>query len=245
MLSPMRCRLCNRDSKVVASHIVPEFLYKALYDEKHRFIELSLKQGERDRLKQKGLREPLLCEQCEQKLSVHEDYMSKLMHGGVPVSIDPDGEHLRLSGLDYQKLKLFQLSILWRASVSNLKPFAEVDLGPHEAKIQEMLLCDEPGSAASYGCVMSALMNERDVLQGLVVPPTRAKLMGHHAYRFVFGGLVFVYVVTGASLQRFLVQAFAQPNGTVLLRRQQVSEMGFLMDTFDKLRQQGKLESNQ
>jgi hypothetical protein len=239
----MRCRLCNNEAKIVASHIVPEFLYEALYDAKHRFFELSLKPNERDKIKQKGLREPLLCEPCEQQLSVYEGYVRRLLHGGIAVTASPDGEHLRLSGLDYAKLKLFQLSILWRAGVSTLPSFAQVKLGPHEARIRQMLWLQEPGAASDYGCVMSAVMHERELLQGLVVPPTHTRLLTHRAYRFIFGGLAFVYVVTGAPLPPYLTQAFSQPDGTAVLRTQQVTKMGFLMDAFHELKQQGKLSS--
>jgi hypothetical protein len=120
----MLCPLCTHEGELVSSHIIPEFLYETLYDEKHRFHQLSLDPGQRNQFKQKGLREPLLCVPCEQMLSVSEQYMSKLLNGGVRAQVRHDGQYLHLSGLDYQKLKLFQLSVLWRAGVSNLPSFS-------------------------------------------------------------------------------------------------------------------------
>jgi hypothetical protein len=72
--------------------MIPEFLYKALYDAKHRFIQLPLAKDQREQFKQEGLKERLLCEPCEQQLSVHENHVNKLLHGGVPVTVTPDGE---------------------------------------------------------------------------------------------------------------------------------------------------------
>ena len=83
------------------------------------------------------------------------------------------------------------------------------------------------------------------MLEGLMVPPTHARLAGQKAYRFVFGGLVFVYPVASVPPPQFVVEAFAQPDGTALVRRQEIKEMGYLMDTFAKLKQQGKLESRE
>jgi hypothetical protein len=233
--------LCASDARIVESHIVPEFLYEPLYDEKHRFFEISLDPGQRDKIKQKGLREPLLCELCEQRLSVFEGYARQLFRGGIQITVIADGEHLRLSGIDYPKLKLFQISILWRAGVSRLPAFAQVDLGPHEPRLRQMLSLGDPGPASEYGCVMSAAMHGRELLQGLVVPPTHATVDGQKAYRFVFGGLIFVYLVSSSQPPQVLTPAFAQPDGTALLRKQQVTEMKYLMSAFQELSQQGKL----
>jgi hypothetical protein len=61
------CRLCGNDAELCDSHIVPEFLYKPLYDGKHRTLhargDLTSK-----RLVQKGLRERLLCVECERRI---------------------------------------------------------------------------------------------------------------------------------------------------------------------------------
>jgi hypothetical protein len=65
------CALClDTNVKLAQSHIVPEFLYKALYDSKHRFQVISTNPSVRNSLEQKGLREPLLCKACEATISV-------------------------------------------------------------------------------------------------------------------------------------------------------------------------------
>jgi hypothetical protein len=237
----MKCRLCNSEGRVVSSHIIPEFLYKALYDDKHRFLQIPLAKRQREQFKQKGLKERLLCEACEQQLSVPENYVNKLLHGGVPHNIAPSGENLRLSGLDYAKLKLFQMSILWRAGVSKLPQFEQVQLGPHEERLRGMLKSNDPGTASDYGCIMSLLFNSQELLAGLVVPPTHGRICNRIAYRFVFGGLVFLYVVARPPVPSILVPPFAQLDGTALLRKQQINEMSFLMKAFADLKLQGKL----
>ena len=225
------------------SHIVPEFLYESLYDEKHRFHEISADPQKGNRFKQKGLREPLLCYPCEQKLSVHEGYMRSLLHGGISVDVLHEPQLLRLSGVNYRSLKLFQLSVLWRAGASSLSAFRQVKLGVHEERMRQMLVAEDPGAAATYGCVMCALMHGENLVQDLIIPPTWARLAGLKAYRFVFGGLAFVYVVSSESPPRAVLDAFAQPDGTAIVKLQQMSEMGYLTDTVAKLHEQGKLEA--
>lgn len=65
MVNDDHCKLCGREAELRRSHIFPEFLYLALYDEKHRAVSVSPVPGEEDRLVQKGLRESLLCQACE------------------------------------------------------------------------------------------------------------------------------------------------------------------------------------
>jgi len=240
----MKCALCLRDEKLCDSHIIPEFLYATLYDEKHRFQAITVDPLKRDRHHQKGIREKLLCVKCEQLLSEFESYVSKLLNGGVGLLVRREENRLHLSDLDYRLLKLFQLSVLWRASVSSLSEFAQVKLGPHEEAIRLMLLAGNAGSADEYGCIMSLVMHESIPLTALVVPPTWARFGGHRAYCFVFGGMVFVYVVTRTKLPAALRAAFAQEDGSAVVRLQPVTEMGFLMDTFGKLKTLGKLDND-
>ncbi len=53
------CRVCLKESKLRKSHILPEFLYEDLYDEKHRALVIYQK---KEKVFQKGLRELLLCQ---------------------------------------------------------------------------------------------------------------------------------------------------------------------------------------
>src|SRR5690606_40605054 len=119
----MACRLCREEAPLKKSHIIPEFLYASMYDEKHRFHELSTSENKKNRFSQKGMREILLCGNCEQKLSKHERYASLLLGGGIPITYRPRGKFIKAEGLEYASFKLFGLSILWRASVSTLDVF--------------------------------------------------------------------------------------------------------------------------
>src|SRR5574337_198522 len=134
------CRLCKEEKDLKCSHIIPEFLYKPLYDAKHRAVSLSeIEIGQRrnfgkKRLIQKGLRERLLCSECEQLLNNrYEKYFKALWfdQGALPSTIE-SGVTFELHGLDYHKFKLFHLSVLFRAGVSSLPQFSQVKLGAHE-----------------------------------------------------------------------------------------------------------------
>jgi hypothetical protein len=63
--------------------VVPEFDYKPLYDAKHRAMQLEVERAGA-RFLQKGYREPLLCEECEGRLSVFERYAARWWRDQLP-----------------------------------------------------------------------------------------------------------------------------------------------------------------
>jgi len=70
------CKLCKKEAELRYSHILPEFLYSGVYDELHRTLEIT---PDDERTIQKGIREYLLCQKCETKLSRYETYAAKLL----------------------------------------------------------------------------------------------------------------------------------------------------------------------
>ena len=171
-------------------------LREAIRGEKHRFQHLGAEQKEK--FEQKGLREFLLCGDCETKRSVWENHAKELMEPGSPLvykSLRSDVQ--KISGFDYPEFKLFQLSTLWMAGISSLPFFSHVTLGVHEERIRDMLFRSDPGEPYEYGCSMWAtrLAGERS---DLVVQPGRVKkrLLNRVAYRFTFGGYKWIYFVS-------------------------------------------------
>lgn len=185
------CRLCSKESELRNSHILPEFLYEDLYDEKHRTLLISRKKGI---VVQKGIREKLLCQKCETKLSKYENYSKGLINEIPNFAHDINLGFLDSDSVDYFSLKLFQLSILWRASISSYAEFQQVKLGPHEERIRFMIDEENPGKVSDYGCLMSITL-ARELLHTIIQSPTRftKKLDGHTAYKFATGNLEWIF----------------------------------------------------
>jgi len=210
---PMPCALCQQDGPLRNSHVIPEWVYEPLYDEKHRFHILSADPTRPSWPEQKGLRERLLCDDCETKLSVWEGYARNLLSGDIGTTSKRSGDLVWVYGADYAPFKLFQLSILWRAGVSSLPIFSRVQLGPHQERLRARLLAGSPGKPTEYGCALYALTTPEGIDRGLIVQPTLAKIDGVHAYHFVFGGLIWLYFVSSHAPKRAASDAFIQCNG--------------------------------
>ena len=99
-------------------HILPEFIYKALYDSNRKFLEVATEGGYKKSTFAKGVREHLLCRCCEARFSKLEDHAARV-HREMRRKLDAAAvDDLVTVPANYEKLKLFQLSILWRAAVS-------------------------------------------------------------------------------------------------------------------------------
>jgi hypothetical protein len=227
----MICALCKQEKVLQNSHVIPEFMYKHLYDDKHRFHIFSSKGPKHKRQEQKGLREKLLCKDCEKQLSVYERYVSLVFSGEIKVISERNSNLVKISGLDYHNFKMFGLSVLWRASVSKLQFFEKVTLQLHEEKIRELILTENPSKPDEYGFFLAPLVDNGRDLEDLMVQPTRSRLGGHYCYRFVFGGILWIFIVSSHQTPEVFQQAFVNPSGEMLMLVSELSDMAFILDS--------------
>jgi hypothetical protein len=235
------CRLCQKDKELMNSHILPEFIYKPLYDDKHRFYIISTYEQRGRAKEQKGIRERLLCLECEQHISRYENYARKVLFGGVEIAFRNEREGIVLSGIDYELFKLFQLSVLWRASVCSHKMFENVALGPHESTIQHMILANEPGPIAKYCCVMMAMKLGGDSVSDLIEQPERRRLKGRIVYRFTFGSIAWIYFVCSHGIPRTIRDAVLSETGTVRMAIRDIRNLGCISGFFQDAERMGRL----
>lgn len=192
----MTCPLCRNAEPLQNSHVIPEFLYGPAYDEKHRIGVVTA--GLRGlRLLQKGIRERLLCRQCEQFLNVHyEQPMSRAWSSLLPGKVH--GDSYLLDGIDYRTFKLFHLSILWRASIARGPEWSSVSLGArHEQRLREALLEGAAPDRDSYPLLGTVFVGPetRRPCFGWVMPPCANRLGSARVYTTLYGGCAWHVVV--------------------------------------------------
>ena len=91
----------------------------------------------------------------------------------LPLKVIEDNRAFVFSGLNYASFKLFQMSLIWRASISSRPELHRIDLGPHSEKIRKML-CDElPGEIYEYGSILMLPTLSQELMQQFVYPPER------------------------------------------------------------------------
>jgi hypothetical protein len=200
----MQCKLCLQEKKLCDSHIIPEFFFRQGYDDKHRLLVLSKQNIGKTKFIQKGLREKLLCKDCESFLcKEYENYFAKLWYIDNLLPKEALKKHYIYKGIDYTKFKLLLLSILWRASISSRPEFSQIQLGEHQEIIRNMILSRNAGDQFDYiifGSLLYPDNNDKSIMHGLFASPTQQLINNIPVVRFVFGGCIWHYFVTNEKV---------------------------------------------
>lgn len=214
----MKCALCELERPLRTSHIVPEFLYADLYDAKGRALGIHGQGHLRRNFIQKGLREKLLCDDCEQFLN--DNYEKKFKEywfdkNPLPKVIPSDGIVLR--NIDYGAFKLFHLSILFRCGVAKHPTFSAVCLGPHEDILRTMICNVDPGSINEYPIFAHAVVRKNNVVEKrLISRPVKKRFDGHITYGILFSGCMWYYTAS-RHRSKTMVEIGLQKGGTMLV----------------------------
>ena len=183
-------------------------------------------QSEKGGIRQTGIRQTgefeanILCQDCDNgTLGKLERYASLILYDGYPKIIEHrkqlDGmTYTYCAELDFAKFKLFLLSLLWRASISSRPTFKEVRLGPlHEEKIRTMLLGDNPGGQLEYPCLIMTYLNLKNLPSDLVSQPSRSRVDGGYIYKFLIGGMIYIFFVSKNIIPKRLADVAINLNG--------------------------------
>lgn len=217
MINKNKCALCLENTNLVKSHIYPEFQYKPLYDKAHKYFQFSTDPLKRVKKKSKGIYEYLLCSKCEKIIGAYEDHASKVMFGDKRFKIEIKKSEVGFTVLnvDYRLFKLFQISLLWRTAASIRPEIPNINLGKHYDIMRLMLLKGNPGKPLMYGTMIYFIHNLPEDSIGLIVMPEKikGKIEGHTAYRAIFNGFPWVWLVSSHSFQHTEPMVFLNEKG--------------------------------
>lgn len=206
-----RCRLCDQDRDFVESHIFPRALVREISQGDQVLSKVSRASRSIPQRLPTGPYDRFLCEECELSFGTWDSYGVDFIrrrnvnsatrratdgHIGVEV-LDPD----------YANLKLFVLSILWRAAVSPLQRFGSVQLGPLANELRDRIKARDPGAVDDFSVQIEHITNAPlEALLPWTENRTRDGLRFYDA--FIFGHLFHVKVDSGSvqgPLRSFLL----------------------------------------
>jgi hypothetical protein len=175
-----------------------------------------------------GLVEYLLCHDCEQKISTFEDYAKRFLYGGSdPIRLSLPLLPEPVFAADYKNMKLFQLSILWRAAEAKGEFFSAVTLTPfHRERLRQMLLSEDPGAEYEFFCTMIRLVPSPAVeslqsCHGISIETGTFAPVAHDAgtwqsYTFVMGGIVWAFCISESGRARHSAKFIYETEWTLL-----------------------------
>lgn len=224
----MPCALCLKEKPLRRSHVIPEFMFGPLYDEKHRFYGISNISTKSNRIFQKGLREKLLCHECEQRLSRYESYASDVFFRDVAIKPVRTPTGFLFTGLDYRPLKLFFMSLLWRLGTTSLPELKGAELGPHQERVRTLLCADDPADFLTFPAMVTALTFKRRHVPDLIVPPLYSRVEGRWVWAVVISGFLFHFFVSNRLPPQNVWGGFLQENGNFPLHLTDIKEVAYL-----------------
>ena len=149
-----------------------------------------------------------------------------------------------MSKIDYKMFKLFQLSIPWRASVSRHKMFKDVNLGPHEKTIRQMIISDDPGAEEKYCCVMMGIKYGSEAMSTFIDQPEKRRLDGHIVYRFIFGSIAWIYFVTSHGIPKLVSEFILSKSGSARIAFKDIQEMDCIIGFAKEAQRMGRLSDD-
>jgi hypothetical protein len=179
-----------------------------------------------------GLQQKLFCGGCELKLSRWEKYAREVLYGNVPgpdikkrdlgrivsaeLGVEPSTvkafRDLREVAVDYKLFKLFELSLIWRAGLENMRWGKKVNLGHYQEDLRLHLLNED---AVSEDFVPALLIDPRHEIFDFEKMGTSVSLLDNrpcHIYEMALGGYAWRFFV-GKNLPAIYSEFFLKETG--------------------------------
>ena len=172
----------------------------------------------RARKKPKGIYDgSIFCAHCDNTiLFEYDDYVCRLIRSWNTLVRTPHKFGHFISGLDYRRLRLFLLSLLWRCSVSTRKETPQIDLGSHSEVVRQMLLDGDAGNRQRYQIFAFSMQVSGLETQKMMQLPEPNRLWDHTAYRMFFQSTYWHVIVSNHPMPGAVDEFCLRENGTLL-----------------------------
>lgn len=216
------CPICKKDKSLIKSHIVPEGFFKPLYDEKGRALYGS-KERNKAHFIQKGMREYLLCRECDGNLGDYDKYGKETILDNKYITSTRIKNVYFIRGIDYNKFKLFHLSVLLRAHYSK-KVSKGINLSKqNEKEIHEYVTKNKAPEKYKYPIFAYRLIDgNNNHADGIITYGNHFQTHdGYNVCVFIFGGFAWNYILDDINPKSWhgkdLEQIFLNESGEMII----------------------------
>ena len=219
------CKFCGNEKPLVKSHIIPRSFFEIkAFHQKAPEKTLSIVS---DSEELKPIRRPvgiydvqLFCKECENKFNMYDNYAFKLLNENRDlrkIQKDEKGQILAqyYDAYDYDLLKLFFMSVLLRADLSEDFFFQHVNLGPY---IEILKKAVDSGDAKDPDDFAVFLAYYAQIKRGPVIfPPAPQRIDNIKFYNFHLGRVIFYIKVDKRSIPSALKPIIIKPGCKLFL----------------------------
>jgi hypothetical protein len=229
----MICRLCQTERRLVKAHIIPEGFFRSLGDRSETLEIHTNKSGAHPKKAPIGVYDKsILCGPCDNVFSPWDKHAQDVLlcdfSYETTIYDGPAKLGWKVARFDYRLLKLFFLSLLWRASVSTHDFYRRVSTGPFEQDLRTMIMAGEPGTADRFAVVLARFDAPGYTA---MLDPHPDRYDGINYFRFYLAGFVAYIKVDHRPPQDALADFILGPHAPliVLLRSALESKDGAVM----------------
>lgn len=168
----------------------------------------------------------ILCKECDNhigkydtyaKAFLNRNYLSQIKVGQS--STNKQCSYIKINNFNYNKLKLFFISILWRASISTLSTYSKIDLEEHEALAKDMIKNNDVKDESVFQTVLTFIKPSKDGndFEKVVFSPVKRSFGEASCYSFMMAGFEITINASKKSSTMHLPGLNMHPNGFIML----------------------------
>lgn len=216
----MTCKFCGQNKKLIKAHIIPECFWVSSGEKSSsQYLVTPLKE-EFPRRRPIGIYDQnLVCLECEQIWNDYDTYSCELLSNQFQGKLN-EYEGFKwyvIDSYNYSNLKLFFMSLLWRASASKEKFFNEVSIGcKFDGEIRDSLRNRNPKTYQDFSVVI--LRSDKFVGEHSIIDnPIRKRLDEVNFYKFYVGEFFVWIKVDRQKLPLWFEPFVLKPNSKLLI----------------------------
>ena len=203
------CRFCHEQRQLIEAHIIPKGFFERI-----RSDEPSILVNESDYPKRspQGIYDKgILCGPCDNIIGKWDQYAQEVLTMDMSgFTLIAEGQNIggwERPDYNYELLKLFFISLVWRASISTHSFYAGIDIGREfEEQARQMLSDGRAGGAHDFGVVIARFV---EPLGHAFFDPHTERMNGINHVRFYLAGFIAYMKVDkrpyDAGLEHFLL----------------------------------------
>lgn len=187
------CVGCGESRILVKSHVIPESFFRDLKRGSDYLHLLSSDKGDYPKKSRIGVYDKtILCRACEGRFQKVDDYAAKLLLNEdnlSPMLMNGQAIGYQFKDVNFKLLKLFFISLLWRASISAQHFYRKVNLMELESTAKSMLWEEDIGGDEDFSFIL-AKFTDTGTISKAMLDPLAESFEGVKYYRFYLGGFV-------------------------------------------------------
>jgi hypothetical protein len=189
----MICKFCGNDRKLIRAHVIPEGFFRRFRSSPNSLRLISDEAGQHEKRAPVGVYDKaIVCGGCESLWKTWDEY-AQLLLADTPLNSEARYQKGQLlahivKDFDYDKLKLFFISILWRASASTQPFFSKIVLGPFEEAAKQHISTADAGGADDFAVILAKF--DASLAKPTMPSPHKVEFCGVTYYRFYISGYV-------------------------------------------------------